>query len=276
MNTAARLSTYGSYVVYKSLPAKIARNGSLAVYAVHAPPAAKNVRDSTLAAYVVCEMNPNNVPRNSTFAAYVVWATGTGDEARTRAWTYTLDGHTFYVLDLGQEGTFAYDFSTGQWTRFRTAGFAGWNLRAGTMWGDKNRIVGGDTLYNHVWELDPDTFKDEGFRDIEHVVTGGVATRSRVHHSVESLRVSGSLGQFTSENNAVLRLRYSDDNGQTWTEAEALPVEQDVPLEVTWRSLGSFMAPGRIFEITDIGGMFRIDGADVFIHNFDDDGPANG
>lgn len=266
----ANAGMFAALTVYKTDP--ITRLGLFAAYATYQGPKPKATRDSTFAAYVVYEMNPNNIPRNSTYAAYVVWTENHGAEARTRAWTYTLDGHTFYVLDLGEEGTFAYDVTTSQWAQFQTSGYAGWNIRAGTMWGEDNRIVGGDTLYHTVWELDPDTFLDDGFRAIEHIVTGGVMTRSRIYHAVEALRVAGSLGYFTSGSDATIMLRYSDDNGQTWVTAEILPVEEGVPLEAAWRSLGSFMAPGRVFEVSDVGGMFRIDGADVYIENFDEDG----
>lgn len=266
----AETSQFAALTVYEA--ETVPRLGLFGAYATYVGPRGKSTRDSTFAAYVVYEMNPNNIPRDSTYAAYVVWTESHGAEARTRAWTYTLDGHIFYVLDLGEEGTFEYDLTTGQWAQFQTAGYSGWNIRAGTMWGEDNRIVGGDTLYHTVWELDPDTFTDDGFRAIEHVAVGGVMTRSRVHHAVEALRIAGSLGYFTSGSDAVITLRYSDDNGKTWLTAEIQTVEQGVPLEVAWRSLGSFMAPGRVFEISDVGGMFRIDGADVYIENFDEDG----
>ena len=41
--------------------------------------------------------------------------------------------------------------------------------------------------------------------------------------------------------------------------------------EIAWRSLGSFMAPGRIFELSDSGGLIRIDGCDAMLNGFDND-----
>jgi hypothetical protein len=40
--------------------------------------------------------------------------------------------------------------------------------------------------------------------------------------------------------------------------------------EIAWRSLGAFASPGRIFELSDSGGLIRIDGADVYLDGFDD------
>lgn len=262
----AQDSTLGAYVVYKDAPADVVRDSTFGAFAVYAPAPTKIVRDGLTGAYVVYEMNPNNIPQNSTFGAYVVWTTGAGEEARTRAWTFTLDGHIFYVLDLGQEGTFLYDITTQQWCRWQTAGFEGWNVRAGVMWGEYNRIVGGDTLYGTVWEVDPDVFLDEGFRDIEHVATAGVMTRSRRFYAVEAVRIAGSQGLFTSEGDAELKLRFSDDQGETWV---AMPNAANDQGELAWRSLGSFTSPGRVFEVSDVGGMYRIDGADVYIEDFD-------
>jgi len=269
--TDTRLSSAAALVVYAGAP--IVRMSTVAGLAVYKGPAARITRASTVAALVVYANPPNAIPRVSTAAALVVWGDQIGDENRTRAWVYTLDGHTFYVLDLGQEGTFLYDLTTQQWCQYVTEGHDGWNVRAGVMWGEDNRIVGGDGYHGVVWEVDPDTFDDEdGLVEIEHTVTGGIMTRSRVFHSVEELRVAGSLGLFTSPETAEIRLRISDDNGENYTDMGTIPVDPNVPLEAVWRSLGSFMAPGRIFEISDIGGMFRIDGADVYIGDFDEDG----
>ena len=96
-------------------------------------------------------------------------------------------------------------------------------------------------------------------------------TRTRTYLSVESLRVSGSLGDLDSTGIILFSLRFSDDNGETWSDYFTVQMTAgDFSGEVAWRSLGSFMAPGRVFELTDYGGMQRIDGADVMIEDFDD------
>lgn len=190
---------------------------------------------------------------------------------RQRAWTYVLDGHTFYVLDLGSEGTFAYDITTQQWANFSTQGFTQWDAGNGVMWG--NRIVAGDLLSSDVWEVAGSVTTDNaGVLPINHVVTGGLAARSRQFHSVEDVRLSVSKGQYDSASPGPVNLRYSDDGGQTWspTFSDAIaPGKTQGAL--SFRSLGSFQAPGRIFEFSDSGGPIRIDGADVFIDNYDDD-----
>lgn len=252
---AMRQSQALAQVVYGLLPATHVDNSQAAALVVYAADAASGM-----------------VPRASQVAELVVWGVAPpGAEARTRAWTFVLDGHPFYVLDLGEQGTFLYDSSTQQWCKWSTDGYTGWNMRVGTMWGEANRIVGGDTFAPQAWELDPDLTIDEGFRDIFHVVTGGLMVRSRTYLAVEALRVAGSLGDLDSSGIVSFSMRFSDDNGKTWSPTyDTSMTAGDFSGEVAWRSLGSFMAPGRVFEFSDFGGMQRIDGADVFIEDFDD------
>jgi hypothetical protein len=78
-------------------------------------------------------------------------------------------------------------------------------------------------------------------------------------------------------NGATLTLRFSDDQGKTWSADYVVTLTQgDYKGEIAYRSLGSFMAPGRIFELSDIGGLIRIDGADLFADEFDDAAPKQG
>jgi hypothetical protein len=191
--------------------------------------------------------------------------------SRKRAWTFTLDGHVFYVLDLGGQGTFLYDDSTGEWSQFVTASYNQWNLCNGTMWGQ--RIVGGDLLTTDIWEMQPGALFDNGSAEITHITTGGLIKRNRVFVSCDAFRLNCSFGQLDDVNGATIQLSFSDDQGNTWVDMDTLSmVEGDTTGEVAWRSLGSFAAPGRIFRITDVGAFLRIDGADAGISNFDEDG----
>lgn len=206
------------------------------------------------------------------------WASGTftppsyGSMAasRKRAWSFVLDGHTFYVLDLGPEGTFAYDTSTGQWAQFITQGYLQWNFANGVMWGQ--RIVAGDMVTTDIWEMQPSALFDNGATEIIHTVTGGVATRTRVFKSVDAFNLACSVGQLQDGGaGASVTLSFSDDQGKTFTSMAPIVLTQgDFMGEIAWRSLGSFSSPGRIFKIVDTGGFLRIDGADVDIGGFDD------
>lgn len=191
-------------------------------------------------------------------------------QSRRRAWSFTADGHVFYVLDLGQEGTWLFDDTTQQWSQFITSGFNGWNMTNGTVWGQ--RIVGGDMLSGSIWERQPSALKDNSALSITHVVTGGLQTRDRAFRAVESLNLACSVGQLQDVAGASVTLSFSDDQGKTFVTMDTLMLtENNYTGEIAWRSLGSFSAPGRIFKITDVGGFLRIDGCDASIDNFDED-----
>lgn len=188
-----------------------------------------------------------------------------------RAWTYTLDGHTFYVLDLGAEGTFVYDLDTEQWSQFQTNG-GNWSMVGGCMFGQ--RIMAGDLATTDVWELVPSAVKDSGSNayEITHITTGGVSLRTRNYISCSSLRVAASFGQLDDVAGVNMTLSFSDDQGQTWTTPAVIALtEGNYSGEIAWRSLGSFAAPGRIFQLTDSGGLIRIDGVDAMLDDFDDE-----
>ena len=186
-----------------------------------------------------------------------------------KAWTYVQDGHTFYVLDCGTQGTWAFDTVTNQWCELQTNG-GNFAMTNGIMWGQ--RVVAGDPASTDVWELDPAATMDSGgLYPIEHIVTGGISTRSRVEIACDSLRLTASFGQLQATG-ATINLRFSDDQEQTWSPYMGITIaEGDYDTELAWRSLGSFDAPGRIFEISDSGGLIRIDGLDAFLNGFDND-----
>lgn len=257
-------------------PAVAARTTQMAVLVAYAPPPARYARVAQLGALLVKGGSPNVVAECAQIALLVAYATGVPNQSRTRAWTFTLDGHIFYVLNLGPEGTWVYDKTTQQWSKWCTAGTGQWNMNNGTMWGT-NRIVGGDSINGYVWEMNPAAIFDDGWRDIDHVVTGGLVSRTRVYHSVDDLRLSCSVGQIDEVAGATMSMAYSDDQGKTWSDEFPLNLMLgDFSDEIVWRSLGSFNAPGRIFRISDVGGLVRIDGCDAAIDNFDEDEQQGG
>lgn len=190
---------------------------------------------------------------------------------RQRAWSFTLDGHTFYALDLGTEGTLLFDTNTQQWCKFITQGYTNWNFRNGWQWGQ--RVVAGDTDSTQLYEQNPgSSLKDGNSIDIQHVVTGGLVKRDRVFSSVESLRLAMSAGLLDDTTSATVTLAFSDDGGNTWTTMDTYTLtESDFSAEIEWPSLGAFAAPGRIFSIVDVGGFLSISGCDAMLDNFDDD-----
>lgn len=268
LGRTSELPGLGVYIT-QTPPVKLSRMNLQVVYT---PAETKQTKISEIYGMVPYQTNiVGGIPHLSMLYGLGTYTDAVDESVRSRAWTFVLDGHIFYVLDLGTEGTFLYDTTTEQWCKFITDGHNGWNLKNGIRWGTTGRILGGDENGGFVWELDPDISTDEDFRQINHKVTGNITTRSRVFHAVESVRVAGSLGDITDIAGSSFSMSFSDDGGKTYQGPFIVDlVEGDFSGEVAWTSMGSFMAPGRVFQFSDTGGLQRIDGADVFIEDFDD------
>jgi len=177
-----------------------------------------------------------------------------------KAWAFVLDGHVFYVMDSSGAGTLVYDATTRQWCIWRTADLPFWNMHRGHVW--RSRTLAADAAEGVIWEVDPHSALDEQEHPIARVVTGFQPVRGSGSSRQGSMRLSArrqtSLGDY-----AKVALRYSDDGGRTWSTARTLVLAPGVKSKrIEWRSLGRLRAPGRIWELSDLGGLVRIDGAD--------------
>jgi len=130
------------------------------------------------------------------------------------------------------------------------------------MWG--LRVIGGDAIYTYLYELDPNQPFDEAWREVEHKVTGGIATRTRAVIGVANFSLTASVGLDSAVDQAI-SLAFSDDNGVTWSEEYDIPLTDVSSQMLIWNALGSFAAPGRVFRLTDFSGPIRLDGADVVL-----------
>lgn len=235
----------------------------VAVAVAYGPPASKIARDTQTLALTARTAGDHNVAANVTqIATLVAYATQPPALARQTAWTFVMDGHRFYVLPLGEEGDWAYDTTTKEWCQLQTAGFNGINFNHGVMWG--MRVMGGDSLTSYLYELDPNQPLDEEWREIEHIVTGGIATRGRSAVGVANFSIVASVDDVTSSTGAI-SLAFSDDQGVTWSPELEIALTGQSTQTLIWNALGSFKSPGRVFRITDNAGPIRLDGADVVL-----------
>lgn len=202
------------------------------------------------------------------------------DDPRVIAWPAFLDGHQFYVLQLGAQATVVCDLETLQWSRWNSPDLTVFRARHGTNWtgiggqllglnSATSNIVAGDDTYGILWMLDPDIGYDEHPDDesemaFERKVIGGVAMRMRQTVPCNEAYLMAVKGREDLTLSApVLSLRTSDDAGNTWLEqGDIAVVADDWSQEFAWRSLGLVQAPGRLFEFTD-NCLVRIDGLEI-------------
>lgn len=218
-----------------------------------------------------------------TEAAVLVAVRGRVANPKLRAWTFTLDGHDFYVLKLGTRGTLVYDVYSEQWMDwdafdeifwpvnigFNWVGGQGVTDAAGNTFGS-NVLVGDDT-YPLLYFLDPNQPYDESPELLEpqqavffdRVLQGQVPMVGREVLPCYVCWLTTDMGA-PAYVGAGVQLEISDDGGKTYDDMGtiAVTVDKNSP-ELSWYSLGQIGAPGRLFRITDDGAVARIDAMEM-------------
>ncbi len=202
-----------------------------------------------------------------------------GQISKVRAFTFSLDGHDYYALRLGEEETLVFDLSTGEHTPWESFGRTVWRAHQGLNWldisktiyddGVPSNVILGDDSRGILWSLDPtyglDDSEDLGGNPTayERVITTGFPLRMRNSIACDAVYVTVANGEpFTGQE--AITLRTSDDNGKTWVNHGSVNlVPGEYSQEIAWRSLGLMRAPGRVFEISDTGATVRIDSVEM-------------
>lgn len=231
--------------------ARVSDSAAQVVYQIRA----KRLRSVYAALQVVRQGSDGAMARDSYAALQVVWRTGAPDGTRQRAWTFDFDGHSFYVLDLGSSGTLVFDLLTGQWSKFETEGYGGWNFKNGFHWRDGKMVVGGADGEGRLLRMTPQSFLDEGWRPVVYEVTGLLQVQGVDFFRQYALRMVGSSGVLADSVTPVMNMQFSDDRGETWSSEFQITLTPNTRQRIEFRSLGAFTAPGRLFRIYDQGGI---------------------
>lgn len=197
---------------------------------------------------------------------------------RIRAWTFSLDGHDFYVLRLGDTLTLVYDVYSEQWMDWISFNKNFWRPNIGVNWiggaalADTygSSVVIGDDTYGLIWFLDPDQPYDEDpdyVTDVdqyfERIVMGQSAINGRVVVPCFTAWLTTDMGS-PAYTGAGVRLEISDDAGNSFFDAGNITVDAgNYSPQIAWYSLGQITAPGRLFKITDDGAITRIDSMEM-------------
>lgn len=204
---------------------------------------------------------------------------GHTENPRIRVWTFTLDGHDFYVLRLGDILTFVYDVYSEQWVDWQDFAHAYWRPSIGTVWNGASAlaqsfgssVVAGDDTWGLLWFLDPnqpyDEHPDYTAPDqevyFERITMGQVPMRGRENLPCYAAWLTTDMGD-PAYDGAGVRLEMSDDAGVTFDDMGYVTITAGANYpELSWYSLGQIEAPGRLFKITDDGAITRIDGLEM-------------
>lgn len=225
----------------------------------------------------------SSMPVRVTNAAVLVAVKGRTANPKLRAWTFTLDGHDFYVLRLGTMGTLVYDLYSKQWMDWDAFNEIYWPVNVGINWVDgqgvldsaskpygSNVLVGDDT-YPLLYILEPEQPYDQApdpldpAQDVyfERIVQGQYPITGRQAMPCYVVWLTTDMGA-PAYVGAGVKLEISDDAGATYDDMGTVNITpgENSP-ELSWYSLGQIEAPGRLFRITDDGAVARIDSLEM-------------
>ncbi len=202
------------------------------------------------------------------------------------AWTFTLDGHNFYALRLGDETTFVYDQDTQQWAEWgedlpaldnQRDKNARWTLSTGLNWQGigaladtaGSDIVAGDDTFGALYVFDPEDDQDykvyvAGDESFTRIAQGQLLSTGRDSVPIWGVQLSGSVGEQWTGDLVNVELLSSDDMGNTYFSHGIIPITQgEYNYRLDWNSLGSMNNPGRLFKVIDDGALVRLDALDA-------------
>lgn len=165
-----------------------------------------------------------------------------------RAYFFRYNRHDFYALTT-DDFTLVYDLITGSWSRWDTYGLDNFQAHLGFQIGTK--VFSGDISVGKLWQLvegfadDPDGANTQIVRE----VSGGVFNTGKPFSCNDVIVRVNAGWDPTYTTNPALEMRFSDDQGATWTsQSQDMGVTGQYMTDVIYRSLGLIHRPGRLFE----------------------------
>ncbi len=187
--------------------------------------------------------------RISTHAVEFYIENGRSDDAF--AYTYSNEGHTFYVLTLpSQKVTWCFDVATGLW---HERSHIEWGRHHGNCYAwCYNRHLLGDFQNGMIYLLDMAAYTDHG-DEIQRVAVSPplhISRRRATIHNLELDMESGVGVPFGQGDNPQAMLQWSDDGGKTWSNEHWASIGRigQYLTRVNWNRLGMFRQ--RQFKLT--------------------------
>lgn len=186
------------------------------------------------------------------------------DPADLVAWTFSIPGHRFYVLKVGDTATWVYDLEEvgERWVTFDSPGYDYWRAQLGCNIGDT--VLTADSIASTVYRLDVASRTDAG--EAFGVEFSAWIEGADVPQPLASLTLVCDLGDAprTGQGSSpIVQMKYSDNLGKTWSAWRERPMGQTGVYGVfpRWNGLGTVPALfGRIvrFRVSDpIGRVFK-------------------
>lgn len=170
------------------------------------------------------------------------------------AWAFStyFGGHTWYVLSLPGQSTWAFDISQNKWQEWKTWNKPNFRVRTA------NGAVLGDQYSGKIMSFDQHVYTDVD-DPLERVIGVYLPVKSgnakNWNLMLGALRGVGLPTGYGSQ--PVVEMRYSDGDGRVWSNWMEAPLgvmgDFGEGAKAIWDQLGSVKAPGRLYEfrVTD-------------------------
>lgn len=200
---------------------------------------------------------------------------------QVRDFTFTLDGHDFYGIRLGDIETLIYDVSTQQWVDWDSFGLPFWRINCAYNWDTAQRlantygssIVAGDDTFGLLWFMDPTQPYDDhtdylnATQQVEFYRVGMAQTMVPGRQNIPCYAIfldGDNYGLSGTDFDPFIRLETSDDQGKSWlNHGDITTPIPNGSNGYNWLSLGQMQSPGRLFRFTDNGIMARLDSVEM-------------
>jgi hypothetical protein len=177
-----------------------------------------------------------------------------------RGFTYTQEGHKFYVL-TSDAGTFAYDMATGAWHERKS-----WlkdNWRVGGAVPAWNRVILSDAYVGKLYTPDLDVFDEDGETisvEIDLPSLGDSVMRRTCYAFIVNMETGVGLNDGQGSDPQIM-MRFSKNGGRTYSNElwRSMGVIGDYLRRAVWRSLGQFYQLDIRLVMTDPVRRFVID-----------------
>ena len=166
------------------------------------------------------------------------------------AFSYTQEGHNFYVLTFPEGKTWVYDVATSAWHSRKSFGMSRWRANCCVSFVGKNIV--GDCASGRLYEMSMDAYTEDGM-PIERVrVTQPIHSSGKLVFMSE-LEIDFESGVGTATGQGVdpkACLQWSDDGGRSWSSERwaSIGMRGAYNQVAVWRRLGTFRQ--RIFRLT--------------------------
>lgn len=172
------------------------------------------------------------------------------DAASARAFSYTQEGHNFYVLTFPSGRTWVYDAATSAWHSRKSFGMSRWRANCHAVFAGENIV--GDCSSGRLYTLDMDAYTDDG-RPIERIRVSQPLHAESKNVFMSELEIdfdAGTVGLTGQGANPKACLQWSDDGGRSWSQElwTEIGAQGQYGAQAIWRRLGHFRQ--RIFRLT--------------------------